>query len=110
MLLAVLVIDSISLVVATTNAAEAVIDSDPRSPKIWSSFAAPEGTPTTTTTKKMVLVSTGNLFLVPATPKDMICEIQKIEQLWCRLSWTDTKNRIFSVDYLCQTTPKINFQ
>jgi hypothetical protein len=61
------------------------------------------------TTIKMFLVAADNLFLMSTTPKDMICEIQKIEHLWCLLPLTDIKNHIFSVGWLCQPAPKINF-
>jgi hypothetical protein len=59
--------------------------------------------------KKIFLVPAGNLFFMSATSKDMIYEIQKIKHLWCRLSWTDTKNRIFSVDCYISRHQKLIF-
>jgi hypothetical protein len=56
------------------------------------------------------LVLIGNIFLVSAVSKDMICDIQKIEHLWCRLSCTNPKHRNFGVACLCQLAQKINFQ
>jgi hypothetical protein len=59
--------------------------------------------------KKIFLVPVGNLFFMSTTSKDMIYEIQKFKHLWCRLSWTDTKNRIFSVDCYISRHQKLIF-
>jgi hypothetical protein len=50
------------------------------------------------------------VFLVPASLNDTFFVIQKIEHLWCRPAWTDTKDWNYSVDFLYQPTQKINFQ
>jgi hypothetical protein len=54
-------------------------------------------------------VGADNLFLVSAIAVDTICEIQKIEHLWCRPIWTNTKHWNFGVGCLCQPTRKISF-
>jgi hypothetical protein len=54
------------------------------------------------------LVQDRNLFFVSAALKDMVWQIQ-ILYLCCRLSWTDTKYRIFVVGCLCQPALKIDF-
>jgi hypothetical protein len=66
-------------------------------------------TPEVVLLQKPFIISASNLFIVSVAPSDTICITQKINSLWCQLTWTDTKNYMYDISWLSGPQQKINF-